>query len=158
MTDAPNIHLLADARATIPMLAQWYKGEWSDWFTSIPLSEIEADFLAVAQRDSLPFAVVAFDAVSQPIGVCSIRDEPFEPYPDSGPWLRGLYVCETHRGQGIAGEMIKFASKHAQSIGVGKIYAATHSAIGTFERVGWLGFDQVIHEQQTLTIFAKRLG
>lgn len=41
---------------------------------------------------------------------------------------------------------------------IAKLYSATHSAIGTFERAGWLGFDQVLHEGQTLTIFAKRIG
>ena len=158
MTDIAGIYLLADARETIPTLAQWFKDEWADWFASTPLIAIEADFLGVAQHDKLPFAVVALDAALRPIGVCSIRDEPFEPYPDRGPWLRGLYVCPAHRGHGVAGDLIKFASQHAKSIGIDKIYAATHSAIGTFERIGWLGFDQVIHEQQTLTIFAKRLS
>ena len=36
--------------------------------------------------------------------------------------------------------------------------AATHGAVGTFERAGWLGFDRVVHEQQTLTIFATKTG
>ena len=158
MTEITHIRLLSDAREAIPTLAQWYKDEWANWFASTTLIDIEADLLLLAQCDSLPFAVVAVDAAAQPIGVCSIRDEPFDPYPDAGPWLRGLYVRPSHRGQGVAGEMIKFASRHAKSIGVAKVYAATHSAIGTFERAGWLGFDQVFHEQQTLTIFAKRLG
>ena len=158
MAELAEIRLLADARETISTLAQWYKDEWADWFSTTALVDIEADFTAVARRDCLPFAVVALDTATEPIGVCSIRNEPFDPYPDAGPWLRGLYVHASHRGKGIAGEMIGFASRHAKAIGITKVYAATHSAIGTFERVGWLGFDQVIHEQQTLTIFAKRLG
>ena len=158
MAELAEIRLLADARETIPTLAQWYKDEWAEWFADTTLIDMEADFNRVAQRDTLPFAVVALDTAAEPIGVCSIRSEPFGPYPDAGPWLRGLYVRPSHRGQGIAGEIIGFASRHAKSIGVAKLYAATHSAIGTFERVGWLGFDQVIHEQQTLTIFARRLG
>lgn len=158
MAELAEIRLLADALETIPTLAQWYKNQWATWFADTTLIDIEADFTAAAQRDTLPFAVVALDKATEPIGVCSIRNEPFDPYPDAGPWLRGLYVHPSHRGQGIAGEMIEFASQRAKAIGVAKIYAATHSAIGTFERAGWLGFDQVRHEHQTLTIFAKRLG
>ena len=48
--------------------------------------------------------------------------------------------------------------EHAARLQIAKLYAATHSAVSTFERAGWLGFDQVQHEGQTLTIFAKRIG
>ena len=49
-------------------------------------------------------------------------------------------------------------TERAQRLQITKLYAATHSAISTFERAGWLGFDQVLHERETLTIFAKRVG
>ena len=50
------------------------------------------------------------------------------------------------------------AAEHAARLQIPKLYAATHSAVSTFEHAGWLGFDQVLHEGQTLTIFAKRVG
>lgn len=157
MTETVDVRLLADTPQTIPTLASWYKDEWCEWFADMPLTELEADFSTAAQRDRLPFALVAFDAAAEPVGVCSVRADVFAPYPHAGPWLRGLYVLPSHRGQGIAGELIRAAGEHAASLGVGKLYAATHSACGTFERAGWLGFDQVPQPPETLTIFAARL-
>ena len=49
-------------------------------------------------------------------------------------------------------------TERAQRLQITKLYAATHSAVRTFERAGWLGFDQVLHEGETLTVFAKRVA
>ncbi len=158
MTDRVSVRLLADTPEIIPALATWYKKEWPEWFIDKSLEEIAADFRDVANRDQMPLALAAFDNALQPLGVCSIRDHPFDAYSHAGPWLRGLYVHVPYRGQGVAGELIRATCKHAARLQIAKLYAATHSAIGTFERAGWLGFDQVQYEGQTLTIFAKRIG
>jgi GNAT superfamily N-acetyltransferase len=153
-----EVRLLADAPDTIATFAAWYRAAWPDWFEDKPLDEVKADLVSIANRDALPLGFASFDDAEKITGVCSLRAEPFQPYPHAGPWLRGLYVHTPFRGHGIAGELIRAAETHAARIGLKKIYAATGNAVGTFERAGWLGFDQVINEQQTLTIFAKRLG
>ena len=158
MTEHASVRLLADVPEVIATLATWYKQEWPAWFNDMPPAEIEADFRNVTNRDRLPIALVAFDTASQVLGVCSIRDDPFEPYPHASPWLRGLYVYAPFRGHGVAEKLIKAAAEHAARLQIPKLYAATHTAVSTFERAGWLGFDQVLHEDQTLTIFAKRIG
>ena len=76
----------------------------------------------------------------------------------SGPWLHGLYVHTPYRCQGIAQQLIRAACDHAPRLQLPRLYAAKHSAITTFERAGWLGFDQVRHEGKLLTIFARRTG
>ncbi|MEO8384753.1 MAG: GNAT family N-acetyltransferase [Betaproteobacteria bacterium] len=158
MTETCSIHLLADAPDCIPTIAEWYKSEWSTWFRDTPVAEIEEDFRAVANRNGLPIALAACDGDDHPLGACSVRADVFEPYAHAGPWLRGLYVHTPFRGQGIAQHLIRAACDHAAQRQVPKLYAATHSAIKSFERAGWLGFDQVSHEGQLLTIFAKRIG
>lgn len=158
MTEPVVVRLLADASDAIPKLATWYKQEWAGWFIDTPLEEIEADFRSVANRDCMPLALIAFDSASTLLGLCSIRDEQFEPYPHVSPWLRGLYVHAPFRGRGVAGELVRAACEHAARLRIAKLYASTHSAVGTFERAGWLGFDQVAHDGQTLTIFAKRIS
>lgn len=158
MTEVGSVRLLADAQSSIPAIAGWYKSEWAEWFNVTPLEEIEADFRNVANRDRLPLALVAFGKASTQLGVCSIRDHPFEPYPHVSPWLRGLYVHAPFRGAGVAEALIGAACEHAKRLQIPKLFAATHSAIGSFERAGWLGFDQVRHDEQVLTIFAKRIG
>jgi GNAT superfamily N-acetyltransferase len=151
-----STRLLAEVPEVNPTIANWYKTEWASWFADMPLAEVEADFVSIANADKLPLGIIALDSTAQPVGVCSLRADPFEPYPYAGPWLRGLYVHGPQRGSGIAGELIRAAEHHASRLGIPKLFAATHNAIGCFERAGWLGFDQVQHEQQTLTIFAKR--
>jgi GNAT superfamily N-acetyltransferase len=156
MNERVFVRLLADSPEVIPTLAIWYKTAWPDWFVDTPLEEIEADFREIANRDKMPFALAAFDDKSACLGVCSVRDHPFEAYPHVSPWLRGLYVHPPFRGQGVAYELIRAATTHAAKIQIAKLYASTNTAISTFERAGWLGFDQVQHEGQTLTIFATR--
>ena len=156
MTEVGSVRLLADAQESIPVIARWYKSEWVEWFSDTPVEEIEADFRSVAHRDRLPLALVAFDKYSTLSGACSIRDDPFAPYPHVGPWLRGLYVHVPYRGAGVADSLIGAACEHAKRLQIPKLYASTLSAIGSFERAGWLGFDQVPHDGQVLTIFAKR--
>ena len=156
MTEVGNVRLLADAQESIPVIARWYKDEWADWFGDTSVDEIEADLRHVANRDRLPLALLVFDKDATLLGVCSIRDDPFKPYPHVGPWLRGLYVHAPFRGAGVADLLIGAACEHAKRLQLPKLYASTQSAIGTFERAGWLGFDQVPHEGQVLTIFAKR--
>jgi GNAT superfamily N-acetyltransferase len=158
MTDTAGVRLLADAPEIIPTLAVWYKKQWAEWFVDTPLDEIEADFRDIANRDRMPLGFVAFDHASMPLGVCSIRAHPFDAYPDAGPWLRGLYVHTPYRGQGVADELLRAACAHAAQLQIAKLYAATHSAVSTFEAAGWLGFDRVLHEGERLTIFAKRTG
>ncbi|MEO8102833.1 MAG: GNAT family N-acetyltransferase [Betaproteobacteria bacterium] len=152
-----DVRLLADFPNVIPTLAGWYRAEWSTWFGDTPVEEIAADLANVANRDALPLGLVAFVPAGQVAGVCSLRADPFEPYPHAGPWLRGLYVDLPWRGKRIAGELLAAAELHAARLGVPKLYAATGTAVNMFERAGWLGFDEVRHEQQTLVIFAKRI-
>ena len=153
-----SVRLLEEVPEVIPAIAAWYRVEWADWFADTSLEEIETDFSGIANKDQLPLGLVAFESPVQVAGVCSLRDDPFEPYPHAGPWLRGLYVHGPWRGNGIAGELIRAAELHAGRIGISRLYAATHTAVSTFERAGWLGFDEVRHGQQMLTIFAKRIS
>ena len=151
-----RVELLADHTEDIPTLARWYQAEWPACFADSTQSEIETDIGETAQRDRLPIGVVA-QCNGTLAGFCAIRAEPFDAYPDQGPWLRGLYVDQPFRGQGIAGELIAGAERAASTTGVATLFAATHNAIGTFERAGWLGFDQVMYDDKLLTIFAWRI-
>ena len=87
-----DVRLLAEVPEVIPAIAGWYRAEWSDWFGDTSLDEIEADFASIANKDRLPLGRVAFGSSVDVMGVCALRDEPFDPYPRVGPWLRGLYV------------------------------------------------------------------
>ena len=157
MSEPVRIALLGDVPDVIPTLARWYKSEWTAWFADMASEEIEADFRLLLQRNQLPLGLVAFNTTGQPIGVCSIRSETFAPYPHAGPWLRGLYVTPDERGKNIAGQLIRAAEQTAAQLPLTKLYAATHSAAGTFERAGWLGFDQVLHDGQKLIIFGRQV-
>jgi GNAT superfamily N-acetyltransferase len=101
MSEVIDVRLLSDAPHVIPTVAQWYKNEWANWFRDTPLAEIEHDFHDLSNREGAPFALVAFSG-TQPVGICSVRDETFAPYPHVRPWLRGLLVQAPFRGRGVA--------------------------------------------------------
>ena len=157
MNERFRIVPLSEVPEVIPTLARWYKEQWAAWFASMTPAEIEADFRLLLKSNRLPLGLVALNGAEQPVGVCSIRSDTFDPYPHAGPWLRGLYVKPDERGKDIAGHLIRAAEKNAAQLPVTKLYAATHSATGTFERAGWLGFDQVLHDGQKLIIFGRQI-
>lgn len=151
------VHLLADVPHCVPTLAHWYQRAWPDWFEDIPIAEVEADLRSCGNPDRLPAALVALNARREPMGCCSLRPDPFEPCPDAGPWLRGLYVHAPFRGRGVAVQLIGAAEKFAARLGVTRLHAATHTAIGSFKGAGWEEFGQVTHGGQRLSIFSMRL-
>ena len=58
MTEGGNVRLLADAPEIIPVIAEWYKNEWSAWFNETPLEKIEADFRNITKLYSATHSAI----------------------------------------------------------------------------------------------------
>lgn len=151
-----TIAYLADHLDTIPTLAKWFRDQWPDYYADVSQEEMEQDFRSDASYDRLPIRLVAFEA-DELAGTIILREHGGETLPGFEPELGGLYVVESHRGHGIATELVRSGMQIAHKQGYEMVYATTVSAAGILERLGWVFLKTVIHEDGELSLYGCKL-
>ncbi len=151
-----TIGFLADYLDAIPTLAKWFRNQWPDYYADMLQEEIEQDFLSDASRDRLPIRLIAFES-SELAGTIVLREHGSETLPEFKPELGGLYVVESHRGHGIATELVRAGMKVAHEQGYETLFATTVVAAGILERLGWEFIKAVIHQDGELLLYRCRL-
>lgn len=131
-----KISFLADHPEIIPVLARWFRAQWSEYYADRTLDDIAQDFISEANREDLPVRLVAF-ADGELAGTITLRDRAFRTLPEFHPGLGGLLVVEQYRGKGIGSELIRAGMDLARGQGYQRVYAATVAARGILERLGW---------------------
>jgi RimJ/RimL family protein N-acetyltransferase len=117
---------------------------------------MEQDFLSDASRDHLPVRLVAFES-GELAGTIVLREQGSETLPEFQPELGGLYVVESHRGNGVATELVQAGMKVALDHGYETVSATTVTATGILERLGWKFIKTVIHQDGKLSLYRCEL-
>ena len=151
-----TIGFLADHLDTIPTLARWFRAQWPDYYADMSQEEMEQDFLEDASRDRLPIRLVAFES-SELAGTIILRENGTETLPEFQPELGGLYVVASHRGHGIATELVRAGMKAAREQGYETVFATTVAAAGILERLGWEIIKTVIHQDGQTALYGYKL-
>lgn len=151
-----TIGFLADHLDTIPTLARWFRAQWPDYYADMSQEEMEQDFLEDASRDRLPIRLVAFES-SELAGTIILRENGTETLPEFQPELGGLYVVASHRGHGIATELVRAGMKAAREQGYETVFATTVAAAGILERLGWEFIKTVIHQDGQTALYRYKL-
>lgn len=151
-----TIRFLADYSDTIPTLVKWFRAQWQDYYAAMSDEEMEQDFLEDASRDRLPIRLVAFES-NELVGTIILRENGTETLPEFQPELGGLYVVESHRGHGIATELIRAGMKVALDRGYETVFATTVAAAGILERLGWEFIKTVIHQDGQTALYRCKL-
>jgi RimJ/RimL family protein N-acetyltransferase len=151
-----TIGFLADHLDTIPMLVSWFRDQWPDYYVNWSQAEMEQDFLEDTSRDRLPSRLVAFES-NQLVGTIILRENGNETLPEYQPELGGLYVVESHRGRGIATELVRSGMKLALDQGYATVSATTVLAAGILNRLGWEFIKTVIHSDGELALYRCKL-
>ena len=151
-----TIGFLTDHPDTVPTLAKWFRDQWPDYYADWSQAEMEQDFLEDASRDRLPSRLVAFES-NELVGTIVLREHGTETLPEFQPELGGLYVIESHRGHGIATELVRAGMKLALDQGYETVIATTVVAAGILERLGWEFVKTVIHQDGQLALYRCKL-
>ncbi len=151
-----TVRFLADYSDTIPTLVKWFRAQWPDYYAAMSDEEMEQDFLEDASRDRLPIRLVAFES-NELVGTIILRENGTETLPEFQPELGGLYVVESHRGHGIATELIRAGMKVALDRGYETVFATTVAAAGILERLGWEFIKTVIHQDGQTALYRCKL-
>ena len=150
-----TIGFLIDHPDTIPTLAKWFRDQWPDYYANRTQAEVEQDFLFDASRNSLPSRLVAFKS-NELVGTIVLRERS-ESSPGVQPELGGLYVVESHRGHGIATELVRAGMKVAFDQGYEAVVATTVVAAGILERLGWEFVKTIVHQDEELLLYRCKL-
>ncbi|MCG2787868.1 MAG: GNAT family N-acetyltransferase [Anaerolineae bacterium] len=118
--------------------------------------EIEQVFFEDASRDRLHIRLIAFES-NELAGTIILRERGSVTLPEFQPELGGLYVVESHRGQGIGTELVRAGMKLALDQGYETIYATTVAAAGILEQLGSEFIKTIIHEDEQLALYRCKL-
>ncbi|MBC7878168.1 MAG: GNAT family N-acetyltransferase [Anaerolineales bacterium] len=151
-----TIGFLADYPNTIPTLAKWFGDQWPDYYANRSQSEMEQDFLEDTSRDRLPSRLVAFES-SALAGTIILRENGTEMLSEFQPELGGLYVVESHRGHGIATELVRAGMQLARNQGYKTVFATTVAAAGIFERLRWEFLQTVVYQEGPTALYRCKL-
>ena len=151
-----TIGFLADHLDTIPTLIKWFRDQWPDYHAEMLQEEMRLDFLEDASHDRLPIRLVAFES-DQLVGTITLRDNGSSMPPDFQPELGGLYVFESHRGQGVATELVRAGMQLAHKQGYETVFATTVVAAGILKRLGWEFLKTFVHEGEELASYRCKL-
>ena len=151
-----TIGFLADHPDAIPTLAKWFRAQWPDYHAERSQEEMEQDFIEDASRDRLPIRLVAFES-SELAGTVVVRKRGSHTLPEFQPELGGLYVVESHRGHGIATELVRAGMKIALQQGYETVHATTVVAAGILERLGWEFIKTVEYEDGPVALYRCKL-
>ena len=151
-----TIGFLADYPDTIPTLAKWFRDQWPDYHADMSQEEMEQDFLEDASRDRLPIRLVAFES-NELAGTIILRKNGTETLPEFQPELGGLYVVASHRGNGIATELVRAGMQLARNQGYESVFATTVAAAGILERLGWKFLQTVVYQEGPTALYRCNL-
>jgi GNAT superfamily N-acetyltransferase len=151
-----TIGFLADHPGTVPTLAKWFRDQWPDYYADMSQEQLEQDFLEDTSRDRLPSRLVAFES-NELVGTIVLREQGSETLPEFQPELGGLYVLESHRGRGIASELVHAGMKVALDQGYETVFATTVVAAGILERLGWEFIKTVTYQDGQPALYRCKL-
>ena len=151
-----TIRFLADHLDTIPTLTKWFRDQWPDYHADMSQEEMELDFLEDASRDRLPIRLVAFES-GELAGTIILRENGTEMSPEFQPELGGLYVVASHRGHGIATELVRAGMQLARAQGYETVFATTVAAAGILERLGWEFLQTVVYQHGPTGLYRCKL-
>jgi RimJ/RimL family protein N-acetyltransferase len=154
--DMITIGLLADDPDITPILAEWFRAQWPEYYANWSQAEMEQDFLAGAFPNRLPIRLVAYES-DELAGTIVLREGGSETLPGNDPELGGLYVVEKYRGLGIATELVRAGMQLARRKGYQTVFATTVAAAGILERLGWEFLKTVTHQDGELSLYRCKL-
>lgn len=129
----------------IQICSEWFHQKWG-----IPVEAYRNSMEESLYQAPVPQWYVVLED-NQLIAGLGVIENDFHERKDLSPNICAVYVEETHRNQGIAGQMLDFACKDMQQLGISTLYLLTNHA-SFYERYGWSFFCLVKgDEEETLS-------
>nr|WP_320142955.1 GNAT family N-acetyltransferase [uncultured Cohaesibacter sp.] len=158
MTQKFDTISLSKCKSAIPVIAQWFCYQWSDWYGPEGPGNAIADLEAWADGDALPLARLALSSDGEPLGIAALKNEGLGEEYGLGPFLSAFYVPAVHRRRGAGLALVRAIEEAARGHGLGVIYCTTDGARSLIEKAGWENTGLTSpSERGLLTIYRRSL-
>jgi predicted N-acetyltransferase YhbS len=87
-----------------------------------------------SNADALPLCLIALRG-NELVGAINLVDNDDDDHTDWHPWLAGMVVAESHRGQGIGSQLVRVLLAEAQRLNFERVYFGTDGP-RFYERLG----------------------
>lgn len=139
-----SVELLADHAHLVPSIGEIRWKEWAadevkfgalekakvDWW--VDTTDLEAG------RDELPITWVALDEKGSGLGAVGLGEFDLEERRDRSPWVLGMIVEESRRGNGIGRQLLTTLEAWARDRAYAQVWVATgDEAIDFYRSCGW---------------------
>lgn len=123
-----KIENIADHLDLLDSLVEWHRNQWGpEWADQVRHS---------TSRERIPTIYVAIEE-AELLGSVMLVDEDMTTRKDLSPWLGGVYVKPSRRGQGIGTALVRHAMGQAARMGIPRLWLYTPASRGLYERLGW---------------------
>ena len=124
-----KIESIADHLDLLDTLAQWHEKQWgAEWAEQVRQSTC---------RDRIPTIYIALDNNNELLGSAMLVARDMTTRTDLTPWLGGVYVKPSHRGQGIATALVSHAMNQARHMNIRHLWLYTPASRKLYEHLGW---------------------
>ena len=129
---------LADHVDAIATVSRWYFDEWGRLSKGDSIARTRDRLQHYLNRDKIPFALLAMKD-NEIIAAAQLKHhELVETFPDKKHWLGGVYVAQSHRGQGYGTQIVEQIVKIAPRYDVRTLHLQTEMLDGgLYARLGW---------------------
>lgn len=123
-----KIENIADHLDLMDTLAQWHEKQWgAEWAEQVRQSTC---------RECVPTIYIALND-NELLGSAMLVARDMTTRTDLTPWLGGVYVKPSCRGQGIATALVSHAMGQARLMNIPQLWLYTPASRKLYERLGW---------------------
>lgn len=131
-----KIKALRDYPNLIDASSKWFSDKWG-----IPKEAYLESMNSMDANHPVPQWYIACDK-EKIVGGLGVIENDFHKRKDLTPNICAVYVLESYRKQGIAGELLNYACRDMKQFGIDKLYLLTDHT-GFYERYDWEFFCSV---------------
>jgi predicted N-acetyltransferase YhbS len=109
----------------------------NEFWTEVPCASVEkmaARLGEASTADALPLCLIALHS-AEVLGAINLVDNDDDDHTDWHPWLAGMVVAESHRGQGIGSQLVRALLVEAKRLNFDRVYFGTDGP-RFYERLG----------------------
>jgi GNAT superfamily N-acetyltransferase len=153
----PNIEILElqPSSPEIETCARWRVDAFSDVLEANAEEEQRSLVEFVGNRAAGLALIAKFNGVLA--GTCLLVPKELEPCHPVSPWLAGLYVDPQYRLHGVGHMLVRAIEGEARLRGNDRLYLYTDSAIGYYQRQGWIAEDRFDWKGIPTTLMVRHL-
>jgi N-acetylglutamate synthase-like GNAT family acetyltransferase len=152
-----DIDYLANHKDVIPTLAQWSHHQWGYLYPERTLADVQHSISERTNKNKIPLALIALEG-SEPLGTVCLKIHDMDTRRDLTPWLAGLYVEASRRGEGIGRRLVAAIEEKAKEMGIKKLFLFTPESEGFYLKLGWDVLERVEYQGHPATIMSKELA